>query len=90
MARGAWKPPVQKPREPRTARLKRADQILKGEEIRLSTKGIVALVTDVSTDERGRRVLATDRLGERVLWPDAQILVLDPEPPSKTDQRKPR
>jgi preprotein translocase subunit YajC len=90
MARGDWKPPPQKKSEPRTARLKRAEHVLRGDEIRLSTKGIVATVTDVSTDDLGRRVIATDRLGERTLWPDAQVIVLDPKPASKADQRRPR
>lgn len=90
MARGDWKPPAQKPKEPRTARLKRAEHVLKGDEIRLSTKGVVALVTDVKEGDDGRRVIQTDRLGERVLWPDAQVIVLDPKPATKADQRKPR
>ncbi len=87
---GAWKPPPQKTRVERTARLKDARHVLKGDEIRLSTKGVVALVTNVEEDDQGRRVFTTDTLGERVLWPDAQVLVLDPKPNTQADQRKPR
>lgn len=90
MARGDWKPPPQKPRAERSASLKRVAQVLKGDEVRFSTKGKATTVTNVEEDDAGRRVISTTTMGERVLHPEAMILVLDPKPPSKADQRRPR
>lgn len=90
MARGDWKPPPQKPRAERTVKMVRAAQVLKGDEIRLSTKGVIGKVLDVKMDDEGRRVILTDTLGERVLHPETNLLRLDPKPNTKADQRRPR
>lgn len=90
MAKGDWKPPVKKPKPERGAKMVRAAAILKGDEIRLSTKGKVGRVTSVEEDDEGRRVFAMDVLGERRFHPDHLLLRLDPKPPTLADFRRNR
>lgn len=87
--KGDWKPKAQKKTEPRTAKIALAKALLRGDEIRLSTKGPVGQVTEI-TRAGELLTIQTDVLGERTFHEDHQVIRLDPKPPTKSDQRRPR
>ncbi len=88
--KGAWVLKPTKKTEPRTARLVDVKALLIGDEIRLSSKGIVGRVTAIGSHPEGRREITADGLGSRILHEDHQVIRLDPKPATQADQRKPR